>query len=173
LKQTRGEWSRWSLSDRPSPSDSLNLLYLELNARFFADLLAESLVLFINVKDQLLDMIASDRILVKESRADAEMQGLIALLLSRALLEARSFAPESELDDFLLVIVAGGLATDLNDSLHIASLCADEPPCNLKLLVIVNLNVEPAGILSVIILIIVRVGTAAPCNVYCSSCIGS
>lgn len=173
MKATWGEWSRWSLRDRPSPSHSLNLLYLELNARLFADLLAESLVLFINVKDQFLDMIASDCVLVKESRADAEMQGLIALLLSRALLEARSFAPESEFDDLLLVIVAGALATDLNDSLHVASLCADEPPRNLKLLVIVNLNVEPAGILNVIILIIVRVATAAPCYVYCSSCIGS
>lgn len=38
------------------------------------------------------------------------------------------------------------MAALFDDSLHIGTLTANDSPCNLELLLIVNLDVEPAGV---------------------------
>ncbi len=73
---------------RPPTSHSLNLLDLKIWLRLLLVLLTEALVFFIDVHDQLLNMVASYLILVKVPRTDAKMKRLIALLLSWTFLEA-------------------------------------------------------------------------------------
>lgn len=86
----RLESLRRKLRYRAPPSDSLNLLDLKFKLRLFSSLLAESLILLIDVENQLLDMIACDRILVIVLWADTQMQGLVTLFLFGALFEARA-----------------------------------------------------------------------------------
>jgi hypothetical protein len=152
----RREGNGRRLGHRPPPSHRLYPLDLQLDARLLASLLAEALVLFIDVEDQLLHVVAGDTVLVKEARADAQMQGLIAFLLPWSLLEARALASESQFDYLLLVVIAGALAANLNDALHVAALGPNEATGDLELLVVVNLNVKPAGILYVVIVPTIR-----------------
>lgn len=72
------------------------------------------------------------------------MQWLLGLFLSRALFEARTLAAQAELHNVLRVHVLGAV---LDNPFHIASLRTDEPSCNLEVLIIGNLDVEPAGVL--------------------------
>ena len=82
------------------------------------------------------------------------MERFIALFLSWSLFETWSFPSKSQLDDVLLRVVARALAAYLNDSLHIAPFGTNESPGHLELLVVVNLNVKPASVLDVVILIL-------------------
>ena len=82
------------------------------------------------------------------------MQWLIRLFLPGTLFESRPLSSESEFDNLLELIIAGPLAANFNDSFHVASFGSNESPCHLKFLVIFNLNVKPAGILNVLILVL-------------------
>lgn len=97
-------------------------------------------------------MIACNGILIKVARADAQMQRLVAFLLSWTLLEPRTLASQPELYYLLLRIVIGPFATELNDTLHVTAFCSNKPPCYLEILVIINLYVESACVLDVIVL---------------------
>ncbi len=44
------------------------------------------------------------------------------------------------------------LAANLNDPLHVASFCSNQPSCYLELLVIVNLYIKSAGIFDIVLL---------------------
>jgi hypothetical protein len=125
LKSSGSKWCRWRLRDRAPASHGLYFLDLKLDARLFANLLTETLIFLIDVKDQFLHVIASNSIFVEETRADAQMQRLVTLFLARTLLKPGAFTSESEFDDFLLIIVTSALAADLNDSLHVASFGSD------------------------------------------------
>ena len=51
------------------------------------------------------------------------------------------------------VVKSHALAANFDYSLHVASLSSDQPPSYLELLVIVDLNVESAGVLDVFVLV--------------------
>ena len=85
------------------------------------------------------------------------MQWLVRLLLSRSFLESRSLASQSQLDYFLVLVIVRALAAYLDDPLHVASLCPDKPPCNLELLVILNLNIKPTRVFNIFILSLLEV----------------
>lgn len=97
-------------------------------------------------------MVASDLVLVKVSRTDAQMKRFVALFLPWSFLKAGTLTSEPELHNFLLIVIAGPLAAHLDDPLHVATLGSNEPPCNLEILVIVDLNVKSAGVLNIIII---------------------
>lgn len=97
-------------------------------------------------------MVARYLVFVIVARADAKMEGLIALLLLGTFFEAGALASEPELDEVLQLIVGGALAANLNYSLHVAALRADEPASNLELLVVLYLNVESARVLDIFVL---------------------
>ena len=111
-----------SLRDSPPPSDSLGLLDLDLLVGFLPVLLAKPFVFFVNIQNKLLDVGASNLVLVIEPRADAQMQGLIRLLLPRTFLKPRPFPSEPELDDFLELVVARALAAYFDDPFHVTPL---------------------------------------------------
>ena len=95
LRRRLGSWSEWyrrCLRHRPPTRHGLCLFYLKLNSGISSCLLTVSLILLIYVEYQLLHMIACDCVLIKVSRADAQVKRLIALLLSGTFLEARSLA---------------------------------------------------------------------------------
>jgi hypothetical protein len=83
------------------------------------------------------------------------MKRLVALFLSWTLLEARSLSSKSQLHNFLLIIVACSFAANLNYALHVAPFSTNKATSYLEFFVIVNLNIEPAGVFNIIIIIIV------------------
>ena len=99
-------------------------------------------------------MIAGSCVFVKIARTDAEMQRFITFFLSRPLFEARSLTTQPKLDDLLLIIVACALAAYLYNAFHIAALGSNEAAGNLKLFIVVNLYIEAACILNIVIIII-------------------
>ena len=143
---------RWLLRHRSAPGDCLGLLDGQVGPRLLPAFLAEALVLLVDGEDKFLDVVAGDLVLVKVARADAQVQGLVALLLLGSLLEARALAPQSELDHVLLLLEGSALAADLDHALHVAALGADEPACHLELFFVLDLDVEPAGVLDVLVL---------------------
>mmetsp|Transcript_14693 Transcript_14693/g.10594 ORF Transcript_14693/g.10594 Transcript_14693/m.10594 type:complete len:252 (-) Transcript_14693:706-1461(-) len=143
---------RWSLRNCSSTSDGLHLLDLNLSLGFLFVFLTEPLVLLVNIQNQLLSMSACYLVLIVVSGADAEVEGLVGLLLPRALFKSRPLASETKLDDFLELVVAGALATDFDNSLHVATLGPNEPPSHLELLVIINLDVKTTRVLHVLFL---------------------
>ena len=100
-------------------------------------------------------MVASCWVFVKKARTYAKMKRLVALFLSWTLLETWTLSTESQLYNFLLIIVACPFAANLNDSLHVASLSSNQATSYLEFFVIVNLNIEAAGVFNIIIIIIV------------------
>ena len=97
-------------------------------------------------------MVARRLVLVEVFGADAQVEGLVGLFLSRTLLEAWTLAPQPQLHYFLKLVIADAFAADLDNPLHVAALRTNQAPCYLKLLVVVNLNVKSAGVLDVLIL---------------------
>ena len=151
LLARRLEGHRGWLRRRTTACHGLYFLNLEVETGLFPCLLAVTLIFLVHVQYQFLHVVARYGVLVEVARADAEMQGFVALLLSGAFLEAGTLAAEPQLDDLLLVVVAGALAADLDDALHVAALGADEPPSHLEVLIVVDLNVEAARVLYVIV----------------------
>ena len=79
------------------------------------------------------------------------MQRLVGLFLSRPLFEARAFSSQPQLNDFLELVIVSSLAADFNDPLHIAALGSDQSSGNLKLFVVVNLDVKPASVFDIFV----------------------
>ena len=100
-------------------------------------------------------MVASSRVFVEKARTYAKMKRLIALFLPWTLLEPWTLSTKSQLNNFLLIIVACPFAAYLNNALHVTSFCTNEASCYLKFFVIVNLDIEAAGVFNIIIIIIV------------------
>ena len=147
---------QWGRLRRCSPSrDSFYFLDLKVEARLSPRLLTIALIFLVNVQYKFLDVITGNWVLVEVSRAYAQMQRLIALLLSRSFLEARTFSTESKLYNLLLRVIGRAFTANLNDSLHVTSFCTNEASCYLKFFVIVNLDIEAAGVFNIIIIIIV------------------
>lgn len=137
---------------RPATSHGLNLFYLQLNSGLLPRFLAEALILFVHIHNELLNMIASDGVLVEVPGAYAQVKRLIALFVPGTLLKAGTLTSEAKLHDVLLILVgARATAAYLDDALHVAPLRTDESAGHLKLLVVVNLDVESAGILDIFI----------------------
>lgn len=122
---SRVEHLRRLLRNRTSSSDSFNLLNGQVILRFFLVLLTESLVLFVDVHDELLHVVASNLILVKEARAYAQMQRLIAFFLLRSFLKARTFASQAKLHEILKLIVRSSLAANFDNALHVTTFSSD------------------------------------------------
>ena len=127
----------------------LAALYLEQSAAWYLGdvlvvLFAIFLVLFVDVQQQFLQLIARQQILVVETRTHAQMEWLLRLFLARTLLEPRSLASQSKFNDVLRVHVLWAV---LYNPLHIASFCANQSPGYLELFIIWNLDVEPACVL--------------------------
>lgn len=97
-------------------------------------------------------MIASDCVLVEEPRTDAQMQRLVALFLSGTFLKTRALTSQPQLHNLLLVVIAGTLAANFDDPLHVTALSTDKSPCYLELLVVVDLDIKPACVLDIIII---------------------
>ena len=108
-------------------------------------LLAVFLVLFVNLQDELLHAVTSDFIFVVEARADAQMERVGAFFLGGAFAEAGALASQAKLDD------VRGLwrisATKFYDTLHVNTFGSNEPPRHLEILVVFDLDVEPARVL--------------------------
>lgn len=83
------------------------------------------------------------------------MKRFIALFLSWPFLKTRSLTAKAQLHNLLLVLEACAFTADLDNTLHVAALSANEAASYLKLFVIVDLNVEPACVFNIIVVIIV------------------
>ena len=146
--------SLWRLLRHGSAAGhSFYLLDLEIQSRILSVLLTEPFVLLVDVEDEFLHVVARRLILVEVLWTYAQMQWFIAFLLSRALLEARPLPPQSQLDHLLLRLKVATLATNLDDSLHIAAFGPDESPCHLELTVVIYLDIKSASVLHVVILV--------------------
>lgn len=80
------------------------------------------------------------------------MQWFVWLFLSRSLFKARSSSSQSKLNYFLELIIVGAFATYLNNSFHVTSFRPNQPPSNLKLSIIINLNIKSTSVLDIFIL---------------------
>jgi len=68
-------------------------------------LLAIFLVLFVDVQQQFLQLVARQQIFVVETRTHAQMEGLLRLFLAWTLLEPGSLASQAKFNDVLRVHV--------------------------------------------------------------------
>ena len=119
---------RKRLNLSPATSHSLILLDLQdaagINWLDIASLpLTVLLVLLVNVKKQLLDLVTCSHILRIESWTDAEMKRFFRLFLLRTFLESWSLSSESQFNDFLRLRHV--LATLLDDPFHVAAFRTD------------------------------------------------
>ena len=80
------------------------------------------------------------------------MQWVIAFFLFWSFLEPRSLSSQSQLYHILQLLIRSPFTTNLNDSLHIATLGTYQPTSNLKFFIIVYLNIESACVFYVFIL---------------------
>lgn len=80
------------------------------------------------------------------------MQWVITFLLLWSFLETRALPSQSQFYHILQLLIRGALATNLNNSLHIATLGTYQPTSNLKFLIIVYLNIKSACVFYILIL---------------------
>ena len=109
------------------------------------------LVLFVNVKEELLDLVACSHVLRIESRTDTEMKWFFRLFLLRTFLESWSLSSKSQFNDFLRLRHV--LAALLDYPLHIATFRSNQTPSNLELLVVWDLDIISTRILGLTITI--------------------
>lgn len=139
------------LGDCSPASHCFDLFDLEFLNRILLIFLTESLVLLVHVQNQFLHVVAGHLVLVKIPRTYAQMQWLVRLFLSWSFFESGAFASESEFNDLLELVVAGSFAADFDDALHVASFGSDESAGHLEFLVILNLDVESASVLDILV----------------------
>jgi hypothetical protein len=96
-------------------------------------------------------MIACNLVFIKIPWTNAQMQGFVRLFLSRTFLEARTLASESQLYNFLELVVVSSFAAYLDNSFHITTFSADKSPCNLKFFIIIYLNIKPTCVFNIFI----------------------
>jgi hypothetical protein len=103
--RSRLEYFGWRLWNCSSAGDSLDFLDLDLLGQVLLVLLAVPLVLFVDIEDQLLHIVASQLVLVVVSRTYAQMQWLVRLFLSGPLFEPGPLPSQTQLHYFLELIV--------------------------------------------------------------------
>jgi len=101
--------------------------------------------LFVDVEQQLFDLLASHCVLQVKARANAQMEWLLGLLLLGPLLEAGALAPESQLHD--LADLWHVFLALRDDALHVAALGSDQATGHLELTFVRNLDIVAARIL--------------------------
>ena len=100
----------------------------------------------VDVKQEGLYLGARHHVLLVEAGADAEVERLLALLLLWPLLEPAALAAQAQLDHLCAdwhVLAALG-----DNALHVAALRSNQAARHLKVAVVGNLDVVPAGVLS-------------------------
>ena len=81
------------------------------------------------------------------------MERLLRLFLLCTFFESTTLASESEFYDIVLHTTRSVLRANLEYALHVASLSSDQPPRDLKLLFVLNLDVKATCVLHCILVI--------------------
>jgi hypothetical protein len=152
---------RRALRDRLGSWHRLLLFYLqiEIDVRLLFVFRTKCFVLFINVQNEFLDVAARNRVFLMVSRTHLDVERLTG-----AFLVAATLAPKSELNLLLFNwrFLRNILTAQLNYSLHVAPFGTYQPSSNLKLPLVVNLNVKstsvPYDVLGLLILSLLTLG---------------
>ena len=147
------------LRNRLWSADSLFFFYLKIEIWVWFSLVpsAKCFVFLIDIQYQLLHVVACNQVLFIIPRGDTYIERLRRLFLIRSLFKPRSFTPKSQFNMFNLLmwlrtnflshrsslrISIPIFATKLYDSLHIATFGSNETPGDLKLLLIIDLDIK-------------------------------
>lgn len=109
-------------------------------------LLAIFLILFVYLKNQFLNTVARDLVFVEKSRADAQVQRVVAFFLWRTFSETTALASETELDYVWRLRCIS--TAQLDDPFHVDPLSPDQPSRDLKVFVVLDLDVKATSVLN-------------------------
>ena len=143
LFDTKNVW--WWFRNRLRSTNSLFFfnLQIEVNIRFSLVLGTKNFIFFIDIKNKLLDMTASNLVLIIVSRADCYIKRLARIFLRSTF--------QSKFDLFRLIISGRVLVAQFNYSFHVASFGSYQTSRYLKLSFVVYLNVKTASVLNLIL----------------------
>ena len=124
----------------------------------FAQFVAVALVLVVDCDEEFLGHVARELVLGREARRDAQMKRFFGLFLARALFESGTFAAEPKFDDIICHAAWCILGAYFDDALHVAPFGPDEPPSDLEIFFVFDLNVEAPRVLHLRVVLFLRWG---------------